>query len=358
MRRLLSILVLSLGIAVALTVLLPPQSQAAPNCKVPNPPPACNEGEDPPPSRNHLPIGYLDTLSAVQDGIRVQGWAIDRDVAQAIDVHIYLDGSFAKAVTAGLSRPDVAAAFPNYGDNHGFDTVVAASKGLHTVCVYGINLAEGDANPRLGCNSFTMPGPPSAATDIQFYSEHSTISVSWYDRADDEAGYLVERSEAEDGSWTTVKQVAAIEAVKNRPQQHQRAAIIDSQLQPDTRYCYRVSAENNYGKKSIVACTMTALLPTSAPTELIISPGKDSAELTWIDNATDEDNFAVLVDTSKQKNGAIFRQIEVGLHQGTGSVSYTVTGLFPKTAYCFRIVAQKAGHSDADSSSSCATTTS
>jgi len=90
------------------------------------------------------------------------GWTIDPDTASSIDVHLYVDGRFVASAPANRPRPDVAAAFPGYLDNHGFavplDTV---APGLRTVCVYAINVATGTYNPNLGCQqaAISLPAP-------------------------------------------------------------------------------------------------------------------------------------------------------------------------------------------------------
>jgi hypothetical protein len=79
----------------------------------------------------------------------VRGWTLDPDTNNPIAAHVYIDGAFAGQVTANANRPDVGAALP-FGANHGFDTTVPASSGNHTVCVYGISVAQG-GNNRLPC---------------------------------------------------------------------------------------------------------------------------------------------------------------------------------------------------------------
>ncbi len=112
--------------------------------------------------RSADPIGALDGVTARPDGsARVTGWAIDPDTSDPIDVHLYVDGVGAASVRAATDRPDVAAAVPGYGANHGYDTVIGVGVGTHEVCAYAINVGPfGTTNPLIGCRSVTVSGEP------------------------------------------------------------------------------------------------------------------------------------------------------------------------------------------------------
>lgn len=101
------------------------------------------------------PYGSLDSAIGQTGGIRVSGWAIDPDSADPTKVHVYVDGTFRGELTADGSRPDVASAFPGYGDAHGFTGTVPAARGLHQVCVYAINLGWG-GNQLIACRNVNV----------------------------------------------------------------------------------------------------------------------------------------------------------------------------------------------------------
>jgi hypothetical protein len=98
------------------------------------------------------PIGAVDVIERVAGGTRIAGWALDPDVAGPVDVHLYV-GSVGTNGAAAVSRPDVAAVFPGYGPNHGFDRVVPVDPTGKVVCAYAINQAAG-SNVSLGCRRF------------------------------------------------------------------------------------------------------------------------------------------------------------------------------------------------------------
>lgn len=89
------------------------------------------------------PFGFLDSVRAAPGGLTVNGWVIDPDTTGPVEVHTYIDGRFAGLTMAGVNRPDIAAAFPQYGAGHGFSATYAAAPGAHTVCTYGINVGAG-----------------------------------------------------------------------------------------------------------------------------------------------------------------------------------------------------------------------
>jgi hypothetical protein len=105
------------------------------------------------------PMGAYDSaVSAGAGAVRLRGWAIDPEVTGPVEVHVYVDWAYRGASTAGSSRPDVGAAFPGYGDDHGFDvTVGSIAAGTRDVCAFALN-APGTwgGNLFLGCRRVTV----------------------------------------------------------------------------------------------------------------------------------------------------------------------------------------------------------
>ncbi|MBB3678252.1 hypothetical protein [Modestobacter versicolor] len=103
------------------------------------------------------PVGNLEQVALIPEGLYLQGWTLDPETAASIDVHAYVDGQLAGVATANDHRPDVGSLYPSYGAQHGFRTVVTPPvPGVHRVCVYAINVGDGTTNPSLGCRSFTV----------------------------------------------------------------------------------------------------------------------------------------------------------------------------------------------------------
>lgn len=113
------------------------------------------------------PSGSLDVVSVGGAGLRVAGWAVDPDTAASTDVHIYDNGTLVASVPATGDRADIGAIMPEYGRAHGFEYLAPnVSNGVHTVCVYAMNLGAGNANIFLGCRSVVVSGSPFGALDI------------------------------------------------------------------------------------------------------------------------------------------------------------------------------------------------
>lgn len=103
--------------------------------------------------RGRVPLGNFESLQVSGRTAVASGWAIDPDTVAPIAVHLYI-GSSGAAYVANRSRPDVAAAYPGYGDQHGFTESLSLPAGQSTVCAYAINTGRG-GNVQLGCKSVT-----------------------------------------------------------------------------------------------------------------------------------------------------------------------------------------------------------
>ena len=123
---------------------------------------------------NTMPIGALDLIQTSPTTIRIAGWALDPDVSDSIQVHVYL-GDAMYAVAATGSRPDVGAIFGR-GDNHGFDATFAVTPGEKQLCVYAINTPPG-TNQLLGCRVVQVGKSPVGVIDSATATA-STITVT------------------------------------------------------------------------------------------------------------------------------------------------------------------------------------
>jgi len=123
------------------------------------------------------PIGNVEQISASPGKVRVSGWTLDPDFANAIDVHVYI-GAYGFARTADAIRQDVGAAYPAFGSKHGFDlTLDAPTTGNVDVCVFAINVGGG-VNSRLGCKTLFVAGGSPIGNVESVTTEPGAILVS------------------------------------------------------------------------------------------------------------------------------------------------------------------------------------
>jgi hypothetical protein len=108
-------------------------------------------------------FGSLDLVGVQGDRIVAAGWALNPNTpAESVQVHVYdtsRSGTRGYAgFQAGNSRPDVGAAYPGYGPNHGYwASIPSVESGPHTVCTYAITTGGGVSNGVMGCRSVTVP---------------------------------------------------------------------------------------------------------------------------------------------------------------------------------------------------------
>ncbi len=105
------------------------------------------------------PFGNLERVQVTDSSLRVRGWAIDPDSVNPIYAWIDVDGK-GGPTHAARARPDVAAVYPDFGPNHGFQHEVPRVVGRHRVCAWGINVGPG-GDSLLGCLTLDVPRDPS-----------------------------------------------------------------------------------------------------------------------------------------------------------------------------------------------------
>jgi hypothetical protein len=101
------------------------------------------------------PAGNLERAAGVSGGVALKGWAIDPDTTSAVYLWVTVDGA-GRHLVARAGRPDVGAAYPLYGPDHGVDEVVPVAAGTHRVCVSASNVGVG-SHTSLGCRTVAVP---------------------------------------------------------------------------------------------------------------------------------------------------------------------------------------------------------
>lgn len=125
------------------------------------------------------PIGNLDVVRNAAGGIRVSGWALDPETSAPIKVKVGVAG-VVREVTANLSRPDVARAYPGKGSRHGFDyTFGPLDPGLRGICVWVDNTVGRGDDRLLGCDNIQVTdGSPIGNLETVASPSPRSITVS------------------------------------------------------------------------------------------------------------------------------------------------------------------------------------
>ncbi len=167
----------------------------------------------------NAPVGDLNAASVSDGKIKVRGWGVDADrLGSSLEVHVYV-GNQSYATTASTLRADVAAVYPSYGQNRGFEWEMDAERWAgttQTVCAYGINVTpEGyrhGANPQFGqCKTVKFPEstnkPPQGSID-QISVTNGTLSVTGWSFDPNFTGSNDVKITLGSNSWTVKANVA------------------------------------------------------------------------------------------------------------------------------------------------------
>lgn len=103
------------------------------------------------------PFGAVDLLGVSRDEqghpteVRAVGWALDGDTAGPLAVVLVINGRPVNVARADQPRPDVAGAFPRFGDAHGYDFSTPVPTESVTACVVVFGDGAGLSMQTLGC---------------------------------------------------------------------------------------------------------------------------------------------------------------------------------------------------------------
>jgi murein tripeptide amidase MpaA len=194
---------------------------------------------------------------------------------------------------------------------------------------------------------YCSTAPPAIPVNLAAAAASSSqINLSWTDSDSTEQGFKIERCTSAGCSDFT--QIAAVGA--------NVASYADAGLSAATSYSYRVRAYNAAGDSgySNTATAVTAAAPATpnAPTNLAAAVvSKSQINLTWMDNATNEDGFKI--ERCKGATCTNFTQIAT---VGANATSYANTGLARRTTYRYRVRAYNASGNSGYSNMVSATT--
>jgi hypothetical protein len=204
------------------------------------------------------------------------------------------------------------------------------------------------ANARIWVDNF-IPWPLTPVKARITSIGSNTMTLAFYDQANNETGFIIERAPALEGPYTQVANVPTPNGLTMGD-----VEWTDVGLSSGTSYFYRVAATNASGTSvySIWATGKTLGTALLAPTNLTATPFSSSQmNLTWIDNSLDETGFRI----ERAKDGNF--SVELAVFQvGAGVTSFNNTGLTPDTTYYYRVFAFNVNGSSSPSNTASATT--
>ncbi|MGN7190851.1 hypothetical protein [Curtobacterium sp. SAFR-003] len=153
------------------------------------------------------PFGNVESVTAGVGTVSVAGWTIDPDAPKTpTQVHVYIDGNAAGALTANLARADIAAAYPANGANHGFSGTFGIAGGQHQVCLFFID-TQGGGNTGAGCQTVDVPtGNPIGNLDSVTTSGSTVTLRGWAIDPDTTASIPVDVYAGAQGQHATADQ--------------------------------------------------------------------------------------------------------------------------------------------------------
>lgn len=122
-------------------------------------------------------VGSLDTVRAVRAGqIMLSGWSVDpSDPASTVSNSPTTLSDFPR-IPGTLYRPDVAAVYPSYGANHGFEGYALMTPGVREVCVGGTTEFGSNRGGVFGCRTVTMQNSFGIIDSVRVEGGNMTVT--------------------------------------------------------------------------------------------------------------------------------------------------------------------------------------
>jgi FtsP/CotA-like multicopper oxidase with cupredoxin domain len=214
-------------------------------------------------------------------------------------------------------------------------TVRNATTGMtYTYRVAAANVAGNSAFSNNAAMAVPLPGVPLTPTSLAgTLIAGPQIRLTWRDNANNETGFVVERS-TDGANFTQVATAPALSGTGT-------VTFTDTTIQKaatDLNYTYRVKAVNSsFSSASVVSSEIHVPALPSTPINLTAVTGPNATRtrsviLTWIDNSNNETGFTI-----QRATNSLFTQGLTTVIVGDNVTTLTQTGLSPNTQYWYRI---------------------
>jgi hypothetical protein len=217
----------------------------------------------------------------------------------------------------------------------------------NTVYYYRVRALGQEANSEFSVEAIISIFPPSnlAATTISA----NAIQLNWQNNAANILGTIIERSEIGQNQGFSI-----VATVGNT-----FTSYLDEGLTVDKQYFYRVKGynANDTSATSNVAGAITADVPIAANNLVLAVISKNQINLTWNDNAQNENSFRIERANILEDEG-LFKEIAVisSVGAGVGQIYYQDKALQPNQTYTYRVRASNDDGNSPYSNTASATT--
>lgn len=222
----------------------------------------------------------------------------------------------------------------------GSNVTIYEDNGLpeNSYCYYRVRaLAGNDHSAYSNVAVARTPGPPNAPQSLTFQETTPfEIKLRWVDYADNEEGFVLERSESDESDYQV------IDTVEFSANAGYFVNYTDTGLKSNTRYYYRVYAYNEYGNSGNALRSGFTSRDLPQPVLDLAAEALSNSEikLSWSDDSENESGFIVLRSYADVINYLPIDTV------GVNTTEYFDTGLLENVQYYYSIYAfNKDGYS-------------
>ena len=209
-------------------------------------------------------------------------------------------------------------------------TVDTSTTGTYTLH-YDVADSSGNAAIQQTRTVTVIAVSPATPANLTATSTTSTVTLTWDDPGDDtiECYKILSKTSAIQSSLSVLVADTGSAAT----------SYTVSDLEPHTKYAFRVAAISNYGESDVsdlVSVSTKRPPPPDIPTNLQATSTTDSVALTWADPGDDSiTGYKILYRASATQSSLSVLVADTG----SAATSYTASNLEPATTYAFRIIA-------------------